>query len=64
MLWIKEEGWYRLTKRNLKLYLSNNEISLKPVVRQELYNEVNKKLKNATKLKNEKRLKEATKLYS
>ncbi len=43
MLWIQEEGWNRLTKGNLKLYLSNHEITLKPVVRQELYNEVNKK---------------------
>ncbi|KKL79647.1 hypothetical protein LCGC14_2012740, partial [marine sediment metagenome] len=44
--WVKEKGLKKLSKINLKLYLSEKKIDLAPVNRQALYLEVNKEIES------------------
>jgi hypothetical protein len=44
--WVKEKGLKKLSKINLKLYLSEKKLDLVPVNRQALYLEVNKVLRS------------------
>lgn len=44
--WVKEKGLKKLSKINLKLYLSEKKMDLAPVNRQALYLEVNKELES------------------
>lgn len=44
--WVKEKGLKKLSKINLKLYLSEKKMDLAPVNRQALYLEVNKQIES------------------
>ena len=44
--WVKEKGLKKLSKINLKLYLSEKKMNLAPVNRQALYLEVNKQIES------------------
>lgn len=44
--WIKDKGLKKLSKINLKLYLSEKKMDLAPVNRQALYLEVNKEIES------------------
>lgn len=43
--WVRDLGYEKMSKNNLKLFLSENNYKVPPVIRQKLYNEINLRMK-------------------